>query len=153
MEAKLEELASFIGQLGLGAGLLAFGALASQYSWHKFVVEGQTWDWAFAPDYLRFLITAITILVHLCMFVSFACFFFLFLPFSFCLFVIATSAIKAVFACAQTYTAWHKTVHLHCDSLKISRCVVLKPVCKDMPAEPLALSVQAAAPNTQHLLS
>ncbi|KAL0021452.1 hypothetical protein WJX79_002597 [Trebouxia sp. C0005] len=63
LEAKLEELASFIGQLGLGAGLLAFGALASQYSWQKFVVEGQTWDWSFAPDYLRFLITAITILV------------------------------------------------------------------------------------------
>lgn len=59
----MEELASFIGQLGLGAGLLAFGALASQYSWQKFVVEGQTWDWSFAPDYLRFLITAITILV------------------------------------------------------------------------------------------
>jgi len=59
----LEELASFIGQLGLGAGLLAFGALASQYSWQKFVVEGQSWDWSFAPDYLRFLIIAITILV------------------------------------------------------------------------------------------
>lgn len=64
LEAKLEELASFIGQLGLGAGLVAFGALASQYSWNKFVVEGQAWDWAFAPDYLRFLITAITILVR-----------------------------------------------------------------------------------------
>lgn len=66
LEAKLEELASFIGQLGLGAGLLAFGALASQYSWQKFVVEGQAWDWSFAPDYLRFLITAITILVMHC---------------------------------------------------------------------------------------
>ena len=63
LEAKLEKLASFIGQLGLGAGLLAFGALASQYSWQKFVVEGQSWDWSFAPDYLRFLITSITILV------------------------------------------------------------------------------------------
>lgn len=64
----MEELASFIGQLGLGAGLLAFGALASQYSWQKFVVEGQTWDWSFAPDYLRFLITAITILVCIAVF-------------------------------------------------------------------------------------
>ena len=63
LEAKLEKLASLIGQVGLGAGLLAFGALASQYSWQKFVVEGQSWDWSFAPDYLRFLITAITILV------------------------------------------------------------------------------------------
>lgn len=63
LEAKLESLAGLIGQIGLGAGLVAFGALASQFSWQKFVVEGQSWDWSFAPDYLRFLITAITILV------------------------------------------------------------------------------------------
>lgn len=63
LEAKLEKLAGLIGQIGLGAGLLAFGALASQFSWQKFVVEGQSWDWAFAPEYLRFLITSITILV------------------------------------------------------------------------------------------
>lgn len=64
LEAKLEKLAALIGQIGLGAGLLAFGALASQFSWQKFVVEGQSWDWAFAPEYLRFLITSITILVY-----------------------------------------------------------------------------------------
>lgn len=63
LEAKLEKLAALIGQVGLGAGLLAFGALASQYSWQKFIVEGQSWDWSFASEYLRFLITAITILV------------------------------------------------------------------------------------------
>lgn len=65
LEAKLEKLAALIGQIGLGAGLLAFGALASQFSWQKFVVEGQSWDWSFAPEYLRFLITSITILVCL----------------------------------------------------------------------------------------
>ena len=64
LEAKLEKLAGLIGQVGLGAGLLAFGALASQFSWQKFVVEGQSWDWAFASEYLRFLITSITILVR-----------------------------------------------------------------------------------------
>ena len=64
LEAKLEKLAGLIGQIGLGAGLLAFGALASQFSWQKFVVEGQSWDWSYAPDYLRFLITSITILVY-----------------------------------------------------------------------------------------
>lgn len=63
LEAKLEKLAGLIGQIGLAAGLLAFGALASQFSWQKFVVEGQSWDWSFAPEYLRFLITSITILV------------------------------------------------------------------------------------------
>ena len=64
LEAKLESLAGLIGQVGLGAGLVAFFALASQFSWQKFVVEGQSWDWSFAPEYLRFLITAITILVR-----------------------------------------------------------------------------------------
>ncbi|KAL3161892.1 hypothetical protein ABBQ38_008979 [Trebouxia sp. C0009 RCD-2024] len=63
LEAKLEKLAGLIGQIGLAAGLLAFGALASQFSWQKFVVEGQSWDWSYAPEYLRFLITSITILV------------------------------------------------------------------------------------------
>lgn len=63
LEAKLESLASLIGQIGLGAGLLAFTALASQFSWQHFVVEGQSWNWSLAPTYLRFLIISITILV------------------------------------------------------------------------------------------
>ena len=63
LEGKLESLASLIGQIGLGAGLLAFTALASKFSWHHFIVEGQPWSWSLAPTYLRYLIISITILV------------------------------------------------------------------------------------------
>lgn len=63
LESKLESLASLIGQIGLGAGLLAFTALATQFSWQHFAVEGQSWDWSLAPIYLRYLIISITILV------------------------------------------------------------------------------------------
>ena len=65
LQAKLEDLAGLIGKFGLGAALFSFFAMAGTYSWEKFVVDGLSWDWSFASDYLHFVIIAITILVRL----------------------------------------------------------------------------------------
>ena len=63
LQAKLEDLAGLIGRFGLGAAAFSLIAMAGTYSWDKFVVGGQSWDWSFASDYLHFVIIAITILV------------------------------------------------------------------------------------------
>ncbi|KAK9828539.1 hypothetical protein WJX72_000653 [[Myrmecia] bisecta] len=63
LERKLEKMAAQIGNFGLLAALFSLGAMAGQFSWQRFVVQGQAWDWAFLADYLHFLITAITIVV------------------------------------------------------------------------------------------
>ena len=64
LEAKLEKLANQIGQFGLAAAAITFAAMAGQFSWRTLVVEGQSWQWAFLSTYLKFAITAITILVR-----------------------------------------------------------------------------------------
>ena len=63
LEDKLETLANQIGQFGLAAALITFGAMAGQYTWHTLVQEGRPWDWAMLSTYLKYAITAITILV------------------------------------------------------------------------------------------
>ena len=65
LQTKLEDLANLIGKFGLGAAGFSLAAMAGTYSWEKFVVGGQSWDWSFASDYLHFVIIAITILVSL----------------------------------------------------------------------------------------
>ena len=65
LQAKLEDLAGLIGKFGLGAAAFSLAAMAGTYSWQKFVVDGLSWDWSFASDYLHFVIIAITILVSL----------------------------------------------------------------------------------------
>ncbi|KAK9802895.1 hypothetical protein WJX73_002795 [Symbiochloris irregularis] len=63
LERKLEKLAAQIGQYGLGAAILALGAMSWQYTYDTILVPGRAWDWAFLSDYLKFIITAITIVV------------------------------------------------------------------------------------------
>ncbi len=64
MENKLEVLAGQIGNFGLAAAVLSLGAMAGQYSWDMFIVQGHPWEWGFLNAYLHFLITAITIVVR-----------------------------------------------------------------------------------------
>ncbi|KAL4422348.1 hypothetical protein ABPG75_008545, partial [Micractinium tetrahymenae] len=63
LQQKLAEYATSIGRFGLGAAALAFAAMTARFSFDTFVVEGASWDWSFAQDYLRFFITGVTILV------------------------------------------------------------------------------------------
>ena len=65
LEDKLEKLANQIGQFGLGAAVITFAAMAGQYTWHTLIQEGQPWDWGMLSTYLKYAITAITILVRL----------------------------------------------------------------------------------------
>ena len=64
LEDKLEKLANQIGQFGLGAAVITFAAMAGQYTWHTLIQEGQPWDWGMLSTYLKYAITAITILVR-----------------------------------------------------------------------------------------
>ncbi len=63
LQRKLEAMAQQIGNFGLGAALFALAAMAGQFSWATFFVAGRAWDPAFLTVYLKFVITAITILV------------------------------------------------------------------------------------------
>ena len=74
LESKLETLAGQIGQWGLLAALVALAAMAFQFTYDTLVVQGQPWQWSFLNSYLKFIITAITIVVS-----SLFSFFFLFL--------------------------------------------------------------------------
>ena len=65
LEDKLETLANQIGQFGLVAALITFASMAGQFSWQRLVVQGQPWDWSLLSTYLKYAITAITILVSL----------------------------------------------------------------------------------------
>ena len=65
LQRKLEAMAQQIGNFGLGAALFALAAMAGQFSWATFFVAGRAWDPAFLTAYLKFVITAITILVRL----------------------------------------------------------------------------------------
>ena len=64
LESQLEKLANQIGRFGLAAAAVTFLATAGQFSWRTLYVEGQSWNWAFLSTYLKFAITAITILVR-----------------------------------------------------------------------------------------
>ena len=64
LEEKLERLAGQIGQWGLVAALIALGTMSAQFTWKTLVVQGQSWQWSFLSDYLKFIITAITIVVR-----------------------------------------------------------------------------------------
>ena len=63
LEKKLDKLAGQIGQVGLGAASFSLLAMAGQFSYYHFVVDGEQWQWDYLTTYLHFLITAITIVV------------------------------------------------------------------------------------------
>lgn len=56
-------MAQQIGNFGLAAAVFSLAAMAGQFTWNTFFVQGQPWDYKYLSDYLRFVITAITILV------------------------------------------------------------------------------------------
>jgi Ca2+-transporting ATPase len=61
LQDKLEELADFIGWLGVGAALLTFMALLSKWGYHRFMVTDLGWEWSEAKNIVDMVITAITI--------------------------------------------------------------------------------------------
>lgn len=71
LQKKLGVYAERIGQLGLGAALLATAAMALRFSIDVFVVDGAPWDWEYLHNYLNFFITGVTILVSVHVHVSF----------------------------------------------------------------------------------
>jgi Ca2+ transporting ATPase len=56
-------MAQQIGNFGLAAAIFSLAAMAGQFTWNVFLVQGQPWDSKYLADYLHFVITAITILV------------------------------------------------------------------------------------------
>ena len=64
LQRKLEALAGRISNFGLAAALFALAAMAGQFSWTTFFVQHAPWDPAYLSTYLRFVITAITILAR-----------------------------------------------------------------------------------------
>jgi len=64
LQRKLEAMAQQIGNFGLAAAIFSLAAMAGQFTWSTFVVDQQPWDYKYLSDYLRFVITAITILVQ-----------------------------------------------------------------------------------------
>ena len=63
LQRKLEVMAQQIGNFGLAAAVFSLAAMAGQFTWHTFYVEGQAWDYKFLSEYLSYVITAITIVV------------------------------------------------------------------------------------------
>ena len=63
LQRKLATYATTIGKAGLGAAVLATGAMAARFTWATFVVGGAPWSWQYLEQYLRFFITGVTILV------------------------------------------------------------------------------------------
>lgn len=63
LQRKLAGYASTIGQLGLGAAVVASTALITRFSYDTFVLEQLPWDWTYLHAYLSFFITGVTILV------------------------------------------------------------------------------------------
>ncbi|EIE20267.1 calcium-translocating P-type ATPase [Coccomyxa subellipsoidea C-169] len=63
LQRKLETMAQQIGNFGLAAAIFSLTAMAGQFTWSTFFVDGQAWDYKYLSEYLRFIITAITILV------------------------------------------------------------------------------------------
>ena len=73
LEGQLEKLANQIGRFGLIAAAITFLAMAGQFTYSTLYVEGRSWDWAFLSTYLKFAITAITILVSILLAACKAC--------------------------------------------------------------------------------
>ncbi len=65
LQKKLVGYATVIGQLGLGAAILATAALATRFSYDTFLIAQLPWDWVYLHNYLNFFITGVTILVRL----------------------------------------------------------------------------------------
>lgn len=65
LERKLEKLATDIGNLGLAAAGSVLLFQSAQYTWRRFFVEGEAWQWSYLSDYLHFIITAVTVVVCL----------------------------------------------------------------------------------------
>ena len=63
LQRKLETMAQQIGNFGLAAAVFSLAAMAGQFTWHTFYVEGQAWDLKYLSEYLSYVITAITIVV------------------------------------------------------------------------------------------
>jgi len=63
LQEKLEDLAEFIGKLGVGAAILTFIALLVIWSVRTFMIEKQSWNWNEMGIIVSFLITSITIIV------------------------------------------------------------------------------------------
>ena len=63
LQRKLEAMAQQIGNFGLAAAVFTLAAMAGQFTWHTFFVDGQAWDNKYLTDYLSYVITSITIVV------------------------------------------------------------------------------------------
>ena len=63
LQRKLEAMAQQIGNFGLAAAIFTLAAMAGQFTWHTFFVDGQAWDNKYLTDYLSYVITSITIVV------------------------------------------------------------------------------------------
>lgn len=66
LQRKLAGYAATIGQVGLGAAVLATVALAGRFTYDTFLLAHLPWDWAYLHAYLNFFITGVTILVRVC---------------------------------------------------------------------------------------
>lgn len=66
LQRKLAGYAATIGQVGLGAAVVATAALAGRFTYDTFFLGGNDWDWAYLHAYLSFFITGVTILVRVC---------------------------------------------------------------------------------------
>lgn len=64
LQRKLAGYASTIGQLGLGAAVIATSALMARFSYDTFLLQQLPWDWTYLHAYLSFFITGVTILVR-----------------------------------------------------------------------------------------
>ncbi|CCI45418.1 unnamed protein product [Albugo candida] len=63
LEAKLYRLTILIGKAGTCIALLVFIIMSIRLSIEKFIIDHEQWDSSYISDYLRFFITAITVLV------------------------------------------------------------------------------------------
>ncbi len=63
LQRKLEQMAQQIGNFGLAAAVFTLAAMAGQFTYHTFYVDGQSWDYKYLTEYLSYVITAITIVV------------------------------------------------------------------------------------------
>ena len=56
-------MAQQIGNFGLAAAVFSLAAMAGQFTWQTFYVDGHAWDYKYLSEYLGYVITAITIVV------------------------------------------------------------------------------------------
>ena len=63
LQRTLEQMAQQIGNFGLAAAVFTLAAMAGQFTYHTFYVDGQSWDYKYLTEYLSYVITAITIVV------------------------------------------------------------------------------------------